>query len=389
AGASIRQAQKSLSMAIQRLTPDDHFNVIEFNSRTHALFQTPLPATPSRISAAISWVERLNADGGTEMLPALHKAFKGSGSPSHLRQVIFLTDGAIGNEEALFNAIHLHREDARVFTVGIGAAPNSYFMVRAAEIGQGSFTHIGDIHEVSDRMEDLFRKLENPLVTDLKLTWPEGVNVEAWPNPLPDIYDGEPLVVAARADDAAGEVQVTGISSLQPWQVALPLAQASTRSGISKHWARQKMASLELARHRMPQDTLVFEKNILQTALTHGLVSRLTSLVAVDITPSRPQDMSLESQILPLNLPEGWDFDKVFGEDISSAPLSPLNTDILKEASTIAVGTDRDLSQTERGLILPQTATLFEIKALLALLLMIFSSLSLWRLSKSHCSRSI
>ncbi|MEM6649360.1 MAG: VIT domain-containing protein [Pseudomonadota bacterium] len=56
AGASIRQAQKSLSMAIQRLNPDDHFNLIEFNSRTHALFQHPLPARPSSISAAISWL---------------------------------------------------------------------------------------------------------------------------------------------------------------------------------------------------------------------------------------------------------------------------------------------------------------------------------------------
>ena len=42
-------------------------------------------------------------------------------------------------------------------------------------------------------------------------------------------------------------------------------------------------------------------------------MTRLTSLVAVDQTPSRPDGARLTRAELPLNLPAGWDFDKVFG----------------------------------------------------------------------------
>jgi Ca-activated chloride channel family protein len=51
------------------------------------------------------------------------------------------------------------------------------------------------------------------------------------------------------------------------------------------------------------------------------LISRLTSLVAVDKTPSRPADARLTRAELPLNLPEGWDFDKVFGKPGTPAGL--------------------------------------------------------------------
>ena len=62
-----------------------------------------------------------------------------------LRQVVFLTDGEIGNEQELFDTIAAMRGRSRVFMVGIGSAPNSFLMTRAAEIGRGTFTHIGSV----------------------------------------------------------------------------------------------------------------------------------------------------------------------------------------------------------------------------------------------------
>jgi len=35
--------------------------------------------------------------------------------------------------------------------------------------------------------------------------------------------------------------------------------------------------------------------------------------VAVDVTPVRPGDESLESHVLKTNLPHGWDYTAVFG----------------------------------------------------------------------------
>ncbi|MGH7305396.1 MAG: hypothetical protein ACRELZ_19095, partial [Candidatus Rokuibacteriota bacterium] len=48
-----------------------------------------------------------------------------------------------------------------------------------------------------------------------------------------------------------------------------------------------------------------------------------TSLVAVDVTPVRPGDASLESHALKTNLPHGWDYTAVFGlgQGATDAPL--------------------------------------------------------------------
>ena len=87
--------------------------------------------------------------------------------PTTSAQVVFLTDGAIGNEQQLFDTISALRGRSRVFMVGIGSAPNTYLMTRAAELGRGTFTHIGSVEQVEERMRGLFAKLESPAVTNL------------------------------------------------------------------------------------------------------------------------------------------------------------------------------------------------------------------------------
>lgn len=370
-GESIRQARQSLAMAVQRLAPGDRFNLIAFNSVTHTLFDHPVDATPANLARATDWVERLEAAGGTEMLPALREALADNGNADgRLRQVIFLTDGAIGNEQQLFETISRNRKDARIFTVGIGSAPNSFFMSRAAELGQGTFTHIGDVDDVAARMGALFTKLESPAITNVAATWPDGSHVEAWPSPLPDVYAGETLVIAAHAAAQDGLVWVSGINGDQPWKVGLPVSKAAERRGISRLWARKKIASLELDRAR--SDTLpdLIDDQILAVALAHHLVSRLTSLVAVDVTPTRPDGAGLESANVALNLPAGWDFGKVFGHDgiRSDAPMIPVGALALRKSDPKAMNAPM---QVERGVPLPNTATLSDLKLLVGILLVL------------------
>ncbi|KDA03178.1 marine proteobacterial sortase target protein [Hyphomonas oceanitis] len=370
-GESIRQARDSLALAIARLKPEDRFNVIEFNSVTHALFDHPLDASKTNRARATRWVNNLEATGGTEMLPALREALADHGTgDGRLRQVIFLTDGAIGNEQQLFETITQYRADARIFTVGIGSAPNSFFMSRAAELGQGSYTYIGDIDEVAARMGALFTRLESPAITSLAATWPDGTKVEAWPSPLPDVYSGETLVIAAHAAAKDGLVWVSGLNGDQPWKVGLPLKQAAKREGISKLWARKKIASLELDRARA--DTLpdLIDDQILSVALAHHLVSRLTSLVAVDVTPSRPDGAELDSAQVPLNLPAGWDFGKVFGHEgiRSDAPMIPVDALAIRKPDAQKMNAPM---QVDRGVPLPNTGTLSDLKLLAGIILVL------------------
>src|SRR5258706_10756058 len=130
------------------------------------LFTNALPATAENLNHAKTWVQALRAGGGTEMAPALTFALNGRDTPGYLRQVIFMTDGGVGNEDELFKLIAERLGASRLFTIGIGSAPNSHFMTKAAQFGRGTFTHIGDAREGEGKMARLFANIEAPVRKD-------------------------------------------------------------------------------------------------------------------------------------------------------------------------------------------------------------------------------
>ncbi len=313
AGASIRQATQALRSALARLTPDDRFNIVEFNSSARAMYPRAAPADPLRVRHAMAWVQGLRARGGTEMASALAIALDGAEQASAVRQVVFLTDGSVGNEDALFRLIRERLGGTRLFTIGIGSAPNSHFMTKAAQLGRGTFTYIGRIAEVQEKMTALFAKLESPVLKGLELAWPAGIQAEFWPSQLPDLYAGEPLVVAVELSALEGELRVHGTRDGRLWEAQIPLARSVRGSGMGSLWARGKVDGLmDAIRDGAEEETV--RREIIALATTHRLVTKYTSFVAVDRTPARPSDARLERKAVPTNLPEGWEYDKVFGE---------------------------------------------------------------------------
>jgi Ca-activated chloride channel family protein len=311
-GDSIIQAKAALQMALRRLAPSDHFNVIEFDSSASKLFGTSQPATSKKIEQAIRYVKRLRADNGTEMMNALVLALGSTGELNKVRQVIFITDGAVGNEPALFSYIKKHLGRSRLFTVGIGSAPNSFFMRKAAEFGHGTFTHIGYQHQVREKMEELFSKLESPVLSEISIDW-RGQQVEHWPQVLPDLYLGEPVVIVAKLPKLGGDVGVVGWRGGKPWSLDFKLEGGSTHSGIDRLWARKKIDAL-MSSLAGGADAEAVRAKVVALGLTHHLLTRHTSLVAVEQTPSRPQEKSLTSSAMPTNLPRGWVMESVFGQ---------------------------------------------------------------------------
>ena len=81
--------------------------------------------------------------------------------------MVFITDGAVDYEDELVSLVRERLGARRLFTVGIGSAPNGFFMRKAAEIGGGTFTYIGNTQEVERRMAQLFQKIAHPMSTDL------------------------------------------------------------------------------------------------------------------------------------------------------------------------------------------------------------------------------
>ncbi len=162
---------------------------------------------------------------------------------------MFVTDGSVGYEDEMFSMIEEKLGQARLFTVGIGSAPNSWFMQQAAEAGRGSYTLISALHEVQEKMESLFRKLVHPQVTDIRIDWPSSVVVNSYPETVPDLYSGEPVIVKARASgpyQSGDTVRISGHSVAGAWSDTLSLQQPqqSARRGCTLG-ARQNRGSHE------------------------------------------------------------------------------------------------------------------------------------------------
>jgi Ca-activated chloride channel family protein len=304
-GASIAQAKEALELAVRRLAVRDRFNVIEFNSTARALYPEARPATEENVATAVRWVRELRAQGGTEMARALDLALDGSDHPERIRQIVFLTDGAVGNEDALFRMIRARLGDSRLFTVGIGSAPNSHFMTKAAQFGAGSFTYIGRIDEVKQKMDALFAKLESPVLKGVTIDWGDSRGVEAWPKAVPDLYLGEPVVVLFSAEHVADQIRVADVTARH--------TSLEEAGGLGVLWAHARISALmDALREGAPEAEV--REGVVKLALEHHLVSKYTSLVAVDKTPARPLDAPLKTAALPTNLPEGWNYEAVYGE---------------------------------------------------------------------------
>ena len=179
-------------------------------------------------------------------------------------------------------------------------------MTRAAELGRGTYTYIGDVREVGEKMTRLFAKIQAPVLQDVSIRWADGSAVETFPPLVPDLYLGEPIVVSAAASDFSRTLVVSGTRGNQPWSVALTPAMKGDdedASGVGALWARAKIASL-MDRITHGGDTAALRPAVLKVALDHHLVSPYTSLVAVDVTPTATGDAKVA--LVKASLPRGY-----------------------------------------------------------------------------------
>jgi len=152
-------------------------------------------------------------------------------------------------------------------------------------------------------MARLLEKIEAPVLQDVAIRWTDGTPVETFPERVPDLYLGEPVVVTASAPSLSGTVIVSGMRGNEPWSVALTPSPSSQASGVGALWARAKIAALMDAMRR-GSDGTALRAQVVEVALTHHLVSSYTCLVAVDVTPTAPG--SAKTALVKASLPRGF-----------------------------------------------------------------------------------
>ena len=316
-GMKLRQAKASVSAALERLEPTDQFNVIRFSSSTGSLAPDPQWATPAAVQDAKAWVNALEAGGGTEMLKPLRQALNADRAERRLRQIVFITDGQVANEEAIFRYLTSNIGNSRLFTVGIGPAPNTYFLRNAARHGRGDFTHVESEARVRRRITDVLTRLDMPIATDVTIDWPDP-HAESLPHPIPDLYAGQPLVIAARLRPGGGSIVLRGWQGDTPWEqtIELPAPQSpeeleaepwrdsgddvlelppgSAAMAIRKLWAARKIEGLTDSLLMSTANPEEVRQRVTEIALRYQLVTPYTSLVAEDDQAGVASGLSVE-----------------------------------------------------------------------------------------------
>ncbi|HJT81774.1 MAG TPA: VIT domain-containing protein [Chthoniobacterales bacterium] len=316
-GESIGQAQTGLLRCLDMLQPEDTFTIVRFSSDHTAFSPTLEPAHPEQLDAARSYVRTLQADGGTEMQPALDYTLSiPSRRQEALRLVVFLTDGDVGNEDSLMRLLSAKLGATRVFTFGIGSAPNEFLMRRLAELGRGQARFIRSHQDIATVMADFFRTIDQPAMTNVRLNWrsAEAQPVSTaitYPQICPDVYIDRPVQIVAKLPRKFdGSLDVSGTVGVQQVQqrFALKKATHAQHNGISTLFGQAVVNDLMYQRLRTTDESQLkaLRDQVVQTAMTYQLVTAFTSRIAIEEQITRAPDGSLASVRVPTMLPKGW-----------------------------------------------------------------------------------
>ena len=114
----------------------------------------------------------------------------------------------------------------------------------------------------------------------------------------------------------AGVLRLEGTAREAPFRQELPVALASSsfHPGITTLWARERVEDLldSWRQARGEEERGQWREEIVRSAMRYNLVTRFTSLVAVEEKVVNPGGEA-RTALVPTELPAGWQMDRVFG----------------------------------------------------------------------------
>ncbi|HEY9822774.1 MAG TPA: after-VIT domain-containing protein, partial [Candidatus Sericytochromatia bacterium] len=323
-GDPLRKCQELMRRFINGLNPNDTFTIIDFSNTTQQLSAAPLPNTAQNRALAINYINQLQANGGTYLLPGIQAVLKFPEAPAgRLRSIVLLTDGYIGNENEILAEVQRELKSGnRLYSFGVGSSVNRFLLNRIAEIGRGTSQIVRQDEPTEEVAEKFFRQINNPVLTDIQISWDgTGEAPIIYPSIAPDLFAEQPLVLFGRkCDRTDGNLSITGnAASGNQYEKTFNLNFEETgNSAIAQLWGRARIK--DLMKEMVGVETKAGVEAVTDTALTYQLLSQYTAFVAVsDDVRVNPEDASLSMQV-PVEMPEGVSYQGTVGSMFTSLP---------------------------------------------------------------------
>jgi hypothetical protein len=263
-----------------------------------------------------------------------------------MRIVVFMTDGYVGNDQAILAAIRENAATTRVFSFGIGNSINRFLLDGMAEVGRGAVEYLTlEDTNAEEAVERFARRIQTPVLIDLSMEIDGIVLQDVLPSGryLPDLYDDEPIVIFASYQvPGEGTITLRGRTGSGPWSrtinVTLP-AEENDNDVIATLWAREKIDEV-LAPHlealQMGQVDDAVKDEVITLGKQYGIMTPFTSFVAVEKTRVISDGKPMLVRV-PIELPSGTDWNGFFGNP-NADPI-----DIMLEATALGLNQDQDL----------------------------------------------
>jgi Ca-activated chloride channel family protein len=328
-GFPIDKAKETMRLLITRMNPHDTFNLLSFAGGTGRCFPRPVPNTPANRARALRYLQDLYGSGGTEMMSAIREALGGTPDPDRVRIVAFMTDGYIGNDDAIIDAVRQHAGTTRVFAFGIGNSVNRFLLDGMAHAGRGAVEYVTLQSQGKEAAQRFFKRVQAPVLTDITLDWGGLPVTEVYPRQVPDLFSHTPIMVHGRLSElTSGTVVLRGTTGSGPFERRIAIRSTEPASGheaLASLWARAKVTALMMQDHTavhrgsMPA---AGREAITNLGVRYGLLTPFTSFVAVEEMTVTAGGQPVTVAV-PVEMPAGVSHEGVFGSRRRSARNAP------------------------------------------------------------------
>jgi len=318
-GFPIETAKKAMRLCIEGMHENDTFNLICFEGGVGYCFDKPVRNTPENRQRALDYLASLRGSGGTEMMKAVNACLAGQDDPERVRVVCFMTDGYVGNDMAIIDAVGKNAGTARVFSFGIGRSVNRYLLDNMARAGRGEVHYILDERQADGAAERFYERVRTPVLTDVELDFGDLKVTELYPSRVPDLFSSTPVIVKGLYKDGAkGVITLRGKTGEGKFErrinVTLPEEEPANEV-LAPLWARAKVEHLmnqDLAAIQQGRANPGIKEEILGLGLRFQLLTQFTSFVAVEHVKIT-QGGQARTVAVPVEMPEGVSYEGVFG----------------------------------------------------------------------------
>jgi Ca-activated chloride channel homolog len=299
----LERSYAAAARLLESLRPDDHFNLLLFNTRVDTFRPAPVAADPATVSAAMDWLRSSHLRGGTDLEKALDAglaqiAAPGSSSNSAL---VLLSDGGadrgviqISKLAALYQEKWKqlpidHRPKTDVFAVGDDA---NLPLLRLLSSNDGMMEHVLSTEPADFKIATFVGRVGQSPISDLQLSVSSHAVDMVYP--IEDaVFDGGEMRWVGLYDKPVrkasfhAEGRYNGQALAADTKAELP-AEALDHDQLPRLWAWARVQAL-LAQIDREGETDAAVNEIIRLARQYKFVTPYTSFLAAPRALLRPR----------------------------------------------------------------------------------------------------